>query len=521
MSLGDPASPAEAAALAKFRELLPDDGVTHAWANLTFVDGSGRTGEVDVLLLSRVGMFVVELKGWHGTISGNQQNWTLTSTTGENQSIRTSPFHATSLKAKRIASLLKDTAPEAAQTVIPFIGAKVVMHGEDSTIDLDPIAEAHVLALDDYRVSGLPPYATLSEFLATPPQNPKHLISETQAAQVAAIVAAAGFVATPKTRAVGQYVLKPDSQITEGKGWHDELASHPSMPGITRRIRLFDVPPGVAREDRQEIEQTAQRELSLTRGILHAGIESPLEFIASDLGPALIFDYDDAARPLDRFLTERGAALGFDARLALVRQIAEVVAYAHSRRLMHRALSPERVYVTMLDGVPHVRIRDWMTGRKSPGTSARSTMTVLSAGVSDIAKLVEDEQWYYLAPESLRGAGDLPAVPLDVYGLGALAYLVFTGSPPSKNVSDLLERIQAGRPLDAAAVRPDLPEPIAALIATATSLQELDRPKSVKDFGDLLGKVEDEVATEVAASAEVVDPVEGPPGGTRGGRGVG
>ena len=56
VSLGEPASAAEAEALNRVRELLPDDGVSHAWSNLTFVDTNGNTAEVDVLLVSRVGV---------------------------------------------------------------------------------------------------------------------------------------------------------------------------------------------------------------------------------------------------------------------------------------------------------------------------------------------------------------------------------------------------------------------------------------------------------------------------------
>ena len=41
------------------------------WVNLTFFDLDGRDSEVDVLLLTRRGFFVVELKGWHGDITGN------------------------------------------------------------------------------------------------------------------------------------------------------------------------------------------------------------------------------------------------------------------------------------------------------------------------------------------------------------------------------------------------------------------------------------------------------------------
>ena len=36
---------------------------------------AARTHNHDVLLLTRAGLFVTELKGWHGTLRGNSQRW--------------------------------------------------------------------------------------------------------------------------------------------------------------------------------------------------------------------------------------------------------------------------------------------------------------------------------------------------------------------------------------------------------------------------------------------------------------
>ena len=57
--MGPPATPAEEAALDAFRELLPEDGITTAWVNLTFIDNNGRSGEIDVLLLTRSGLWLL------------------------------------------------------------------------------------------------------------------------------------------------------------------------------------------------------------------------------------------------------------------------------------------------------------------------------------------------------------------------------------------------------------------------------------------------------------------------------
>ncbi|MDQ0826918.1 hypothetical protein QFZ60_003091 [Arthrobacter sp. B2I5] len=122
--LGDAATPAERQALEKFQALLPNDSVTYAWSNLTFIDASGRTNEVDVLLLTGQGLFIVELKGWHGTLTGDQQSWTLTSSTGSS-SVRPNPYILTDSKAKRLAGLLKLKAPNtAARHALSMTGSR-------------------------------------------------------------------------------------------------------------------------------------------------------------------------------------------------------------------------------------------------------------------------------------------------------------------------------------------------------------------------------------------------------------
>lgn len=508
MSLGEPASPAEAAALQAFRRLLPHDDVTRAWANLTFLDTNGRAAEVDVLLLSPVGFFVLELKGWSGTITGDQQNWRLQRADHLPPVFEPNPYFLADRKAKRLASLLKDVAPAGAGQVVPFVQAAVVLHGRDSTVDLDPLAASHVLALDGYNVTGLLREAAVSEFLRTPPANPRHQIGPRQAEQLAALIAAAGFVPTPKTRTVGRYRLTSAEPIATGKGWQDRLANHPDLPTVTSRVRIFDLVQGSSRADREETERLAQREFSLTRGIRHAGIEAPTDFVRTDAGPALIFEHDPRSQPLTEYLQANAATLTFAARLALIRQVAEVLAYAHSRRLTHRALSPDRVRITTVDGAPQVRIRDWMTGRRTEAASSQPTLTVLSAGVTDVADRWDAEQWLYLAPESVRGGTNLPPIPLDVYGLGALAHLIVTGQPPAPDIAHLIARVNDRRPVDAAAIRPDLPEPLVALIAAATATSELDRPASVQDFLDRLADVEATTTAPMPVAAAPVDPLE-------------
>lgn len=510
--LGEPASPAEAEALGALRELLPDDAVTHAWSNLTFTDLNGRTAEVDVLVLTRVGFFVVELKGWHGTIRGTQQTWEVTGSSGQHTRYERNPWHLTEQKAKRLSSLLKRLARnDKERKAVPFVGALVVLHGRDSEVKLDETATAGLYALDGYGVTGLPPEHTFSRFLATAPTSDARLIDGPRATQIVHLVKAAGFVPTPKNRFVGQYSLEKADPLGEGPSWQDLLATHPAMPDVKRRIRLFDLPQGSSSEAREEVQFAAKRELALTRGIRHDGVVAPLDLVDTDSGPALVFDFDDHARPLDEYLADPTTALSFDDRLALIREIADVLRYAHNRRLTHRALTPRQVDVTVTGSGRRVAVRDWMTGQRTRSTTGLSSPapTFVSSGTDDVPHLVDHGAWVYLAPEQLRGADDLPPVPLDVYGLGALAYLILTGQPPAATLAELQERLAASGGLDPSRANRDLPEAFARAVLDATRVSEPDRTASVDAFlVDLDSAYDEQTRPDVEPPSAPADPLD-------------
>jgi len=235
--MGEPATPAEAEALDAFREVLPEDGITTAWVNLTFIDDNGRSAEVDVLLLTRAGFFVVELKGWHGTIRGTTQRWVHGVRNVEN------PWLITDRKGKRLAGLLKGYAPSpAAQKTVPFVNALVVLHGNDSTVELEDRARGGVVTLDGFRVNARPALPKISDFLARPPANPHHAIDIIRARQVRTLCERADFRATPKARMVGDFAVAETAPIAEGPDWQDVLVSLPAMPDVNRRLRLYDIP---------------------------------------------------------------------------------------------------------------------------------------------------------------------------------------------------------------------------------------------------------------------------------------
>lgn len=506
-SLGDPASPAEAEALERLRAVVCAGSVARGWTNVTFVDLNGRTAELDAVIVTRVGVFVVELKGWSGKIGGTQQSWRITSGGG---TVRTesNPLWLTELKAKRLKSLLMAKARNAQErAAVPFIGALVVLHGQGSVVDLDDHAGQRILTLDGAGVTWSGDH-TLGTFLSTPADDSSRMLDGTRARKVEALMLHAGFAPTPKTRMIGDYSLEKADPLGEGPTWQDLLALHPHLPGVRRRLRLFDVPPGAGQQQRAEIVVGAEREFTLTDGLNHDGIVSPREFYQTESGPALLFDYHPSVRFLDDWMAEHGASLDLDDRLAIIREIGETLRWAHERRLMHRALTPRQIEVTGDGGSkPRIAIRDWMTGQRV--ASSRTTqLTIHSQGATDVLNLVEVASRLYLAPEQLSGRADLPPVPLDVYGFGALAYLVLTGRPPATTFAELEQKLASAGGLDPSAAAPDIPDLFAQVVLDATRAVETDRTASIDDVLDALTAAYELVTEPSPEPRPGIDPVD-------------
>lgn len=472
--LGDPAQANEAEALATVCQILPDDGISRAWANVTFTDSSGRLNEVDVLALTKKGLFLIELKGWHGEILGDQQHWFAGNRQHKN------PRILANAKAKRLKSVLADLAytKGISTNQVPFIAEAVVMHGRDSRVKLDQFASEAVWALDGYNVKGLGASKALSTLLA---QQGNNQINLPRANAIDALMNAAGLMPRPKQRLIGQYRLDSGEPLGEGPGWQDFLVTHPQAK-TKRRIRLFPYPKGASRETRDEIDKRALREFRLTDGIQHPGIIGPAELLDTDEGPALVFSHDADEVSLSDYLALHGDEITFAERERFVQELTELVRFAHGQRLTHRALSPSSVRVKVQEnGHAKLRLRDWDLARRPDSGSI--TVTEISKGLDDVFSHVEQESIIYLAPQTLRGSTPDSAQLLDVYGLGAVAFLILTNQPPASNVSALETLLESGAiGLDPRSVMPEISDALAEAIVEATAFEELLRTIDVGEF---------------------------------------
>jgi len=54
---------------------LPDSDPTLLYTNFEFIADDGSVNEIDALVITRAGVFLVEIKSRGGIVAGNRHNW--------------------------------------------------------------------------------------------------------------------------------------------------------------------------------------------------------------------------------------------------------------------------------------------------------------------------------------------------------------------------------------------------------------------------------------------------------------
>jgi len=91
--------------LPELRNHLPDREPWHAWTNFEFIDEEGKVNEVDALVLTPAGLFLIKIKSRPGEVSGDAHTWLWVSDGRERAC--DNPLILANRKSKRLASLLR------------------------------------------------------------------------------------------------------------------------------------------------------------------------------------------------------------------------------------------------------------------------------------------------------------------------------------------------------------------------------------------------------------------------------
>jgi tetratricopeptide (TPR) repeat protein len=217
-----------------------------------------------------------------------------------------------------------------------------------------------------------------------------------------------------------------------------------------------------------------RREIALLARLQHPCIVPLLAAGEADGLPYYTMPFVDGDTLRARLERAEGGRLPVRETIGILRDVARAIAYAHELGIVHRDIKPENVLLSrdmamVTDfGIARAVLaaRTQVTGTGEPGLL---TATGISLGTPT-----------YMAPE--QAAGGTVDHRADLYALGALGYELLTGAPPFRGLpaQQFLAALMTQEPEPVRAVRPDTPEPLAAVVMQCLSKDPVGRPESAE-----------------------------------------
>jgi len=517
----------EVEGLNRVKAVLPNQPPFRAWSNFEFRDGHGKWHEIDLLVLGRRRLHLVELKYYNGTLRGDDHRWLRDGHRAED-----SPLKLARRKAQRLASKLQDELLRWAREnnqqipsvrdVVPFVQESVYLHHPGLRCALSPTARIDLFGIDGSEAStGLP---GISERLLEP-ATPQQVIGPNRDEIIAALLANIGVVQR-RQREVGSWVID-EEPLGEGEGWQDWPAFHRVATTDRHRIRFFVTTPGASNDERNRVRRVADHEFRVMSRLAHDGLLRPRDLVDGELGIGLVYPDDQRLQRLDLWLADQTGGVPLADQLSILRQVAEAVGYAHGSRVVHRGLTPQAVSVRRVaDGAIKAVVGDWqsagttgstLTGLPSVGVTGLLGAEQVAGRLQYVAGVVDVDRRQaeaFHAPEGVWNA-DADRVRLDVFALGALAYYVLAGRPAAPDRTSLRERLRRDDGLDLAADLPQVPSTVRDLVLAATRPAVTERLPDVRSFLEKLAAAERVLGDP---GTDTDDPLEANPGAVLAGR---
>lgn len=482
--------PHEQAGLEYLRERVPDHSPYRVWTNFEFRDGQGRWHEVDALLLGRGALYLIELKHYAGTISGNDLRWNRS-----HGRVEDSPLLLARKKAQYLSSKLKDAFRDWAlesnvnpdpRKVVPWVQEAVFLHHPQTRVLLPAESRTNLYGPDELASTdeGLP---GISELIHQPPH--RDPIGPNQELILCALLERIGLVER-REREAGSWVIQEGGAVAEGEGWQEWAASH-AVSGEAARIRFHS---GADESERRNARLIADHEYRVMSQLHHDGLLRPRDIVSEDtLGRGLVYPWDEDLERLDLWLAGHDEQVDLAQRLDVISQVGEVLAYAHGHGAVHRGLAPDQVWVKPTasgEGVDQVKVSGWQTVGAALRTEGATGMTQLGSKLDDggPASVFEapEGRWVTTSRE-----------PLDQFSLGALAFFVLSGRPPAATRSDMTQRLREQDGLDLAVEVPGMGEAVREAVRRATHPAPGRRHETIADFLQQLHQVDQPVEDEV------------------------
>jgi hypothetical protein len=170
-----------------------------------------------------------------------------------------------------------------------------------------------------------------------------------------------------------------------------------------------------------------------------------------------------------RTKVEREHQLGIDEALAITKQVASALDYAHRQGLVHRDIKPENIMLQ--EGEAMLTDFGIALAVKEAGGN-RLTQTGLSLGTPQ-----------YMSPEQATGDRTVDARS-DLYSLASVLYEMLVGEPPvtGANAQVMIAKLMTEKPTHVRVLRDTVPQAVDDAITKALAKTPADRFASAGDF---------------------------------------
>jgi serine/threonine-protein kinase len=233
---------------------------------------------------------------------------------------------------------------------------------------------------------------------------------------------------------------------------------------LDRRVAVKLIRPESSASD--TARERFRREARAAAGLSHPSVVQIHDILDSGEGDAIVMEYVEGTSLAH--LLRRGS-LGLPRALRLARQIAEGLAAAHARGIVHRDLKAENVMVTETD---HAKILDFGLAKRLATGAEEPSLTEVHAIVGTSRSM---------SPEQAQG---LPVDHRsDLFSLGTLLYEMLAGRSPFLGTTPLetMTRVCSFQPQPLTDLDPRISQRASDLVGRLLEKDPARRPQSARE----------------------------------------
>lgn len=397
--VGEPAHDAERQGLRYLVEGLDENFAVYT--NPWIVDRNGAIYEVDAVVVAEHAIFVVEMKAYRGRVTGNDHDWYVP------EPIR-SPLKLNRKTAQILSSAIKRQSAAAGRAWVDHL--VFLTHTNDVEID-GPTSATQVHTKKTILGALRGSIATARDVHAA---RVDHHTAETLHRLLT------GAKSHKPLRRIREYELESVLDRTER---YTEYRARHAITGTQTGLRVYWLDPLATDETREKLLARCRWEAQvLGRVASHRNVLSaqPPFTDEEELHLAVPFELFPGVT-LETWIANHRRLLkgadGLRAVIALWKQLASAIQYAHRQGVVHRLLRPEVVLVENTTKSPQLRLTGFDLAKQ---LTSGQTVHVSTSSLGD-------DRMNWAAPEVLANFSDAGPAS-DQFGLGLLLGWLLTGS---------------------------------------------------------------------------------------------